>query len=244
MYLTGWREKKRIRMGFYTLEDVRKRWPIFEGRIRVTTRMTLEECPDDLKRVMELRDEGGFIRGSALRDLWGQRSEEEGSSCDGIDVPSVPQTIEIPFEEDPIPENQVRPKFNNKTSYEDNENNSIKYGRSCNKSKGISHSVSQISVERPKDLRAVVARIKNRQQETGKYKETKRLKLLKVLDLKRKRYKTDCCSEREKRRYDKGQREERVNQQTRESNRPVTSRASSDSLPLPATSGVCNRMQA
>ena len=59
-----------------------------------------ENLPEDLKRVLNAAGPRMKIGGEALRDLWGQRSEEEGSSCDATNVISLPEVEDFPSVED------------------------------------------------------------------------------------------------------------------------------------------------
>ena len=234
VFFSARRGQNRTRMGFHTLNEAQKKWTIFEGKIKVTARTEGEECDKGLRRVIDLCDGAGYIGGDVLRDLWGQRSEEEGSSCDGSNVISIPDTIDFPsLDEILSPESQVRSIFINIKSCDNNGNNELERASNCNNSKGSSPHFSQGVNEGSKDLQAVVAKIRGRQRNPGEYPDINHTRSLRNSERKKEKKCFKGSYEGKKSRgFIKRRREEEENSGTREFKRPVTSRASFSTSPF------------
>ena len=102
--------KNRRRLRAFSLKEICKKWHYFSGPMPVRIKICgpVEVLPEGLRTLV---DEAGatqvIIRGRLL-DLCGQRSYEEGGSCDGSSVQAVCEDLALSQEDDPeAPADQV-----------------------------------------------------------------------------------------------------------------------------------------
>ena len=101
--------KSRRRMKVFSLKEIRRRWKCFSGPVGVKVCGPKEELSQELRDVVKAAGAAEVIDGGELWDLCGQRSKEEGGSCDASFVPSVNQNLALSQEEEPqAPAEQVR----------------------------------------------------------------------------------------------------------------------------------------
>ena len=73
-------ERSRTRQAVHSLENLRQRWKIFEGPVRIRVVGPRDNLPAEFEPLLAASQDG-VIDGGVLRDLCGKRSEEEGGSC-------------------------------------------------------------------------------------------------------------------------------------------------------------------
>ena len=92
-----------------SLEEIRRRWKRFSGPIGVKVYGLKEELCQELQEIVEEAGSAEAINGGELWDLCGQRSKEEGVSCDASFIPSDNQNLALSQEEErQAPAEQVR----------------------------------------------------------------------------------------------------------------------------------------
>ena len=107
--------KSRRRLKVSSLKEIRRRWKCFSGPVGIKVYGSKEELSQELRDVVEAAGAAEVIDGGVLWDLCGQRSKEEGGSCDASFVPSVCQNLALSQEEEPqAPAEQVRNLCNNR----------------------------------------------------------------------------------------------------------------------------------
>ena len=106
--------KSRRQRKVSSFEEIRRRWKCFSGPIGVKVYGPKEELCEELQKIMEAAGAAEVIDGGELWDLCGQRSKEEGGSCDASFVPSANQIFALSQEEEPqAPAEQVRNEYQN-----------------------------------------------------------------------------------------------------------------------------------
>ena len=101
--------KSRRRVKVFSLKEIRRRWKCFSGPVGVKVCEPKEELSQELRDVVKAAGTAEVIDGGELWDLCGQRSKEEGGSCDASFVPSVNQNLALSQEEEPqAPAEHVR----------------------------------------------------------------------------------------------------------------------------------------
>ena len=106
--------KSRRRRKVSSFAEIRRRWKRFSGSIGVKVYGPKEELCEELQKVVEAAGAAEVIDGGELWDLCGQRSKEEGGSCDASFVPSAIQIFALSQEEESqAPAEQVRNECQN-----------------------------------------------------------------------------------------------------------------------------------
>ena len=103
--------KSRRRLQVSSLEEIRRKWQYFSGPVPVRIKICgpEEELSKELRAIVEAAGAAQVISGGLLLDLCGQRSKEEGGSCDASLVQSVCKDLALSQEDDPqAPADQVR----------------------------------------------------------------------------------------------------------------------------------------
>ena len=107
--------KSRRRMKVFSFKEIRRRWKCFSAPVGVKVCGPKEELSQELRDVVKAAGAAEVIDGGELWDLCGQRSKEEGGSCDASFVPSVNQNLALSQEEEPqAPAEQVRDVCHNR----------------------------------------------------------------------------------------------------------------------------------
>ena len=90
-------------------EEVLERWSVRSGPVCVKVLGEKEDLPAELQAVVEATGQDGWIEGSVVVDLCGQRSEMRGSGCDAPKASEEPlMAIETPLPFPAMPAAQVR----------------------------------------------------------------------------------------------------------------------------------------
>ena len=101
--------KSRRQRKVSSLEEIRRRWKCFSGPIEVKVYGPKEELCQELQEIVEAAGAAEINNVGELWDLCGQRSKEEGGSCDASFVPSDNQNFALSQEEEPqAPAEHVR----------------------------------------------------------------------------------------------------------------------------------------
>ena len=103
--------KSRKRLQVSSLEEIRRKWRCFSRPFPVRIKIcgTEEELSEELRAIVEAAGADQVISGGLLLDLCGQRSKEEGGSCDASLVQAVCKDLALSQEDDPqTPADQVR----------------------------------------------------------------------------------------------------------------------------------------
>ena len=91
---------RKARMVATSLQAIENNWGVKEGRIRVQVLGKVGSLPADLRRVVDAAGPDRHIEGSALVDLYTQRSGERESGCDapseGAELPLAMETSSFP----------------------------------------------------------------------------------------------------------------------------------------------------
>ena len=109
--------KSRRRLKASSLEEIRRKWQYFSGPVPVRINICgpEEELPEELRAIVEATGAAQVISRGMLLDLCGQRSKEEGGSCDASLVQSVCKDLALSQEDDPqAPADQVRDLCDNR----------------------------------------------------------------------------------------------------------------------------------
>ena len=102
--------KNRRRLRAFSLKEICKKWHYFSGPMPVRIKICgpVEELPGGLRTLVDEAGATQVISRGRLLDLCGQRSYEEGGSCDGSSVQAVCEDLALPQEDDPqAPADQV-----------------------------------------------------------------------------------------------------------------------------------------
>ena len=114
LWLSSGSGKSRRRRKVSSFEEIRRRWKHFSGPIGVKVYGPKEELYEELQKIVEAAGAAEIIDGGELWDLCGQRSKEEGGSCDASFVPSANQIFTLSQEEESqAPAEQVRNECQN-----------------------------------------------------------------------------------------------------------------------------------
>ena len=100
---------RRMRMAANSTKDIREKWPVCSGPVRIKILGERKDLLADLETVVKATGLGGWIEGGALVDLCIQRSEMKGSGCDAPKASEEPlMAIETPLPSPAMPAAQVR----------------------------------------------------------------------------------------------------------------------------------------
>ena len=103
------KSRRHLKVSF--LEEIRRKWQYFSGHVpvRINIGGPEEELPEELRAIVKAAGVAQIISRGLLLDLCGQRSKEEGGSCDASLVQSVYKDLALSQEDDPqAPADQVR----------------------------------------------------------------------------------------------------------------------------------------
>ena len=91
---------RRMRRVVNSIKNIREKWPVHSGRIRVRILGEAKDLPSDLQAVVEATGPDNCIEGSVLVDLCRQRSGRKGSGCD---APRTSAELPTPMASSPMP---------------------------------------------------------------------------------------------------------------------------------------------